>query len=96
MSFILYNAPAIDLQSARPIRAERQGAALRRRSSICSRAISSNPDTCAQSEWVVPTLRPRRRDRDRFLVIIEYLDEIAPASENFSPRDPQGVRTCGR
>src|SRR6266852_8352196 len=89
MSFILYNAPQSTCSqrvrfvlNAKGLRFEEKKLDLLAGDQLKSEYLALNPN------GVVPTL-----DHDGAIVIdssviIEYLDEIAPASENFSPRDP--------
>ena len=89
MSFILYNAPQSTCSqrvrfvlNAKGLRFEEKKLDLLAGDQLKPGYLALNPN------GVVPTL-----DHDGAIVIdssviIEYLDEIAPASENFSPRDP--------
>src|SRR5216684_3495926 len=89
MSFILYNAPQSTCSqrvrfvlNAKGLRFEEKKLDLLAGDQLKSEYLALNPN------GVVPTL-----DHDGAIVIdssviIEYLDEIAPAPENFSPRDP--------
>ncbi len=89
MSFILYNAPQSTCSqrvrfvlNAKELRFEEEKLDLLAGDQLKPEYLALNPN------GVVPTL-----DHDGTIVIdssviIEYLDEIAPAPENFSPRDP--------
>src|SRR5467141_2804265 len=89
MSFILYNAPQSTCSqrvrfvlNAKGLRFEEKKLDLLAGDQLKPEYLALNPN------GVVPTL-----DHDGTIVtdssvIIEYLDEIAPAPENFSPRDP--------
>src|SRR5258708_5596625 len=89
MSFILYNAPQSTCSqrvrfvlNAKGLRFEEKKLDLLAGDQLKPGYLALNPN------GVVPTL-----DHDGAIVIdssviIEYLDQIAPASENFSPRDP--------
>jgi glutathione S-transferase len=89
MSFILYNAPQSTCSqrvrfvlNAKGLRFEEKKLDLLAGDQLKPGYLALNPN------GVVPTL-----DHDGTIVIdssviIEYLDEIAPAPENFSPRDP--------
>src|SRR3989442_5193839 len=89
MSFILYNAPQSTCSqrvrfvlNAKGLRFEEKKLDLLAGDQLKPGFLALNPN------GVVPTL-----DHDSAIVIdssviIEYLDEIAPAAENFTPRDP--------
>jgi len=89
MSFILYNAPQSTCSqrvrfvlNAKGLRFEEKKLDLLAGDQLKPEYLALNPN------GVVPTL-----DHDGTIVIdssviIEYLDEIAPAPENFTPRDP--------
>src|SRR5882762_2141329 len=89
MSFILYNAPQSTCSqrvrfvlNAKELRFEEKKLDLLAGDQLKPEYLALNPN------GVVPTL-----DHDGTIVIdssviIEYLDEIAPAPENFTPRDP--------
>jgi len=89
MSFILYNAPQSTCSqrvrfvlNAKGLRFEEKKLDLLAGDQLKPGYLALNPN------GVVPTL-----DHDGAIVIdssviIEYLDEIVPAPENFSPRDP--------
>ncbi len=97
MAFTLYNAPQSTCSQRVRFVLNAKGLAFEEKKLDLLAGDQLKPDYLALNpNGVVPTLVHDGEVVIDSSVIIEYLDEIAPDGESFTPHDPASGRACAR